>query len=334
MKAILCEGYGPPSSLHYVEVREPTVAADEVLIQVKACGVNFPDTLLIQNKYQLKPTLPFSPGGEVAGVITKIGEKITYLKPGNRVLALCRWGGFAEYVAVKQNRVFVLPPTINFESAAASFYTLATAFHAFKDRANLKPGEKVLILGAAGGVGLAAIALGKMMGATVLAAASSDEKLNLARQQGADYLVNYTSKDWRESVKEITGEGVDVVFDPVGGTLAETALRSVAWRGRYLVVGFASGIVPSFAANIPLLKGASIVGVFFNDFSEKEAPLFTQNMQQLLACVAEGKLPKPVFQSYSLKQVPQALQNVMDRKAIGKAIIRVSEDYYPVAVEE
>lgn len=326
MKAILCEAYGPPSLLRYVEITQPAVAADEVLIEVKACGVNFPDTLLIQNKYQLKPTLPFSPGGEVAGVITAIGENVSHAKIGDRVVALTRWGGFAEYVAVKSTRVFVLPPAIDFESAAASLYTLATSYYALKDRAGLISGEKVLVLGAAGGVGLAAVALSKKMGANVIAAASSDEKLNLAKQQGADYLVNYTSKDLRESIKEITdGAGVDVVFDPVGGALAETALRSIAWRGRYLVVGFASGTVPSFMANIPLLKGASIVGVFFSDFSEKEGSLFKQNLKFLINVMADGELPKPVYKTYPLQQVPQVLQDLMDRRLVGKAIVAVGE---------
>jgi len=326
MKAIQCQVHGLPESLLFVDVQVPSIDAREVLIQVKACGVNFPDVLIIQNKYQFKPTLPFSPGGEVSGVIAAVGENVKHLKVGDRVVALSGWGGFAEYVAIKSSRVFPMPDGLDFIHAACTLYTYGTSYHALKDRAQLKDGETLLVLGAAGGVGLAAVELGKVMGATVIAAASTEDKLSICKEKGADYVINYSKEDLRRRIKEITEDkGVDVVYDAVGGSLAESALRSIAWKGRYLVVGFTSGEIPSFPANLALLKGASIVGVFWGSFAERDPKQSVQNFAELVAWIKEGKINQHIHKIYSLQQAPQALQDLIDRKVIGKAVVRISE---------
>ncbi len=243
MKAILCKTHGLPDTLVLEELPSPIPGPKQVVITVKACGVNFPDTLIIQNLYQFKPELPFSPGGEVAGVVKAVGEGVKHLKPGDTVIALTGWGGFAEEVLTDAAKVFPVPPLFDFKVAATFAYAYGTSYHALKDRAQLQPGETLLVLGAAGGVGLAAVQLGKQMGARVIAAASTAEKLAVCRQSGADELVNYSEPDWREQIKALTGgNGVDVVYDAVGDRYAEPALRSMAWKGRYLVVGFAAGI--------------------------------------------------------------------------------------------
>lgn len=325
MKAIQCHQYGLPDTLVLVETELPSIGTNEVLIQVKACGVNFPDVLIIQNKYQFKPTLPFSPGGEVSGVIAEVGENVKHLKKGDNVVALCGWGGFAEYVSVKSSRVFKMPEGMDFIHAGCTLYTYGTSYHALKDRAILKAGETLLVLGAAGGVGLAAVELGKVMGATVIAAASTDAKLTVCKEKGADHLINYSTQDLRARIKEVTNDkGVDVVYDPIGGSLAEQALRSVAWKGRYLVVGFASGIIPSFAANLPLLKGASIVGVFWGSFAEREPKQSAQNFTDLVSWIKEGKIQQHIDKIYKLEEGPQALQDLIDRKVKGKAVVKVT----------
>jgi NADPH:quinone reductase len=324
MRAILCTQYGLPEALELTETPTPTPSADEVLIAVKACGVNFPDVLIIQNKYQFKPALPFSPGGEVSGIITAVGDTVTHVKVGDHVVALCGWGGFAEQVVVKSNRVFKVPDQMEFVQAACTLYTYGTSYHALKDRAELKAGETLLVLGAAGGVGLAAVELGKLIGATVIAAASTHEKLEVCKEKGADHVINYTTEDLRARIKEITHDkGVDVIYDPIGGALAESALRSIAWRGRYLVVGFASGTIPSFPANLPLLKGAAIVGVFWGSFAEREPKQSMQNFIQLLTWMKEGKINQHIHRIYSLQEAPQALQDLLDRKVLGKAVVRI-----------
>lgn len=323
MKALVCRAHGLPHTLELAEINQPHIETDEVLVKVAYCGVNFPDTLIIQNKYQFKPTLPFSPWGEVAGTVVAVGANIKQIKPGDVVVGICSWGGLAEYVAVKATRVFVLPQTVNLKTAATTFYNYATAYHALKDRAQLKAGEKLLVLGAAGGVGLAAVELGKRMGATIIAAASADDKLAHCKKKAADYVINYATRDLKESVKEITQDGVDVIYDPIGGTLAETALRTINWGGRYLVVGFASGTIPNFAANVPLLKGASIVGVFWSGFAEKEPLQNIANMQQLIQWHSEGKIKQQIYKTYPLEEAPQALQDLIDRKVIGKAVVQI-----------
>jgi NADPH:quinone reductase len=326
MKSIQCRAHGLPGSLVYGDAQVPSIDANEVLIEVKACGVNFPDVLIIQNKYQFKPSLPFSPGGEVSGVITAIGENVKHLKVGDRVVALCGWGGFAEFVSVKSSRVFPMPAGMDFVHAACTLYTYGTSYHALKDRAQLKPGETLLVLGAAGGVGLAAVELGKVMGATVIAAASTDEKLAVCKEMGAHHIINYSKEDLRSRIKELTQEkGVDVVYDPVGGSMAELALRSIAWKGRYLVVGFTSGEIPSFPANLALLKGASIVGVFWGSFAEREPKQSQQNFSDLVGWIHEKKINQHIHKIYSLQHAPLALQDLMERRVKGKAVIKISD---------
>lgn len=322
MKAIVCYQFGLPDKLKLGELPDPAPAPNQVLIAVEACGVNFPDVLIIQDKYQFKPELPFSPGGEVAGKVISFGAEVTGFQVGQSVLALCGWGGFAEKVAVDANRVFALPPGLPADIAATTLYTYGTSYHALKDRANLLAGETLLVLGAAGGVGLAAVELGKLMGAKVIAAASSEEKLALCREKGADLTVNYETEDLKIRVKELTeGRGVEVVYDPVGGKYTENTLRSIAWKGRYLIVGFANGEIPQIPMNLPLLKGCSIVGVFWGQFSRVEAELSRQNIEQLMAWLQEGKIRQHIGRSYSLAEAPEALQAILDRKMLGKGVV-------------
>jgi NADPH:quinone reductase len=324
MKALQCLAFGLPESMLLQEIATPTLKNSEVLIEVKACGVNFPDALIIQNKYQFKPDLPFAPGGEVSGMIVETGKDVTHLKIGDRVLALCGWGGFAEKVAVDASRVFPIPTDMDFITAAATLYNYGTSYHALKDRGALKAGETLLVLGAAGGVGIAAIELGKLMGANVIAAASSDEKLALCKEKGADFLINYSTEDLRTRIKQITGEkGVDLVYDPVGGKLAEQALRSMAWKGRYLIVGFASGDIPQIPFNLALLKGCSVMGVFWGSFAEKEPKQSLQNLGEILQWLRAGKIKQHIHHIYSLDEAAQSISDIMNRKVLGKAIVKV-----------
>jgi NADPH:quinone reductase len=326
MKAILCTQYCLPENLSLAEIPKPAIAADEVLIKVFACGVNFPDLLIIQNKYQFKPSLPFSPGGEVSGIVEVVGEKVMHLNHGDKVVALCGWGGFAEYVSVKANRVFPMPEEMGFINGASTLYTYGTSYHALKDRAQLKAEETLLVLGAGGGVGLAAVELGKAMGATVIGAASTRDKLLVCQEKGADHIINYASEDLKQRIKEITNEkGVDVVYDAVGGKLAEQALRGMAWRGRYLVVGFASGEIPQFPANLPLLKGCSIMGVFWGSFAEREPKQSIQNLSVIMGIMKSGKINQHIHKIYPLNEAAQSLQDLMDRKVVGKAVVKVGD---------
>lgn len=326
MKALLCRSHGLPETLQLADIPDLTPGDGEVLIHVKACGVNFPDVLMIQDKYQFKPPLPFSPGGEVSGEVLSTGTGVKHVKAGDRVVALCGWGGFAEQVTVKAGRVMPLPPGMDYITGASTLYTYGTSYHALKDRAQLKSEETILVLGAGGGVGLAAVELGNILGATVIAAASSDDKLQACAGKGANHLINYTTEDLRARIKEITGDkGVDVVYDPVGGHLATEALRSMAWRGRYLVVGFASGTIPQFPANLPLLKGCSIVGVFWGSFAEREPQRSMQNFAELLGYVQSGLLKQHVHKIYKLDEAPAALADLMYRRVTGKAIVKVGD---------
>ena len=326
MKAIRCHHHGLPDSLLFEDVPVPEVGAEDVLILVRACGVNFPDVLIIQNKYQFKPPLPFSPGGEVSGEVIAAGEKVKHVKPGDRVVALCGWGGFAEQVSVQASRVFPMPKGMDFIAGATTLYTYGTSFHALKDRAQLKKGETILILGAGGGVGLAAVELANLMGATVIAAASTEEKLKACAEKGAHHFINYTNEDLRAHIKEITSDrGVDVVYDPIGGSLATEALRSMAWRGRYLVVGFASGTIPQFPANLPLLKGCSVVGVFWGSFAEREPQQSLQNFGELLGFIKSGLIRQKIYKTYSLEEAAAALDDLMNRKVTGKAVVKVGD---------
>ncbi len=321
MKALLCKQYGSPDSLVVDEVASLHPEKDQVVISVKACGVNFPDTLIIQGKYQFKPPFPFSPGGEVAGVVKEVGEGVTHLKVGDNVFAMPGWGGFAEELLVSANRTFRMPPNMDYKVAASLMYTYGTSYHALKDRAQLKAGETLLVLGAAGGVGLAAVNLGKIMGAKVIAAASSDEKLALCKEYGADALINYSKEDLRESLKALTGGGVDVVYDPVGGNYAEPAIRAMNWKGRYLVVGFAAGQIPSIPLNLALLKGSAIVGVFWGAFAEREPKANFQNIMELFQFYQNGELKPYIQKTYSLVEAPHALYDMLERRVMGKLVV-------------
>lgn len=324
MKAVLCKAFGPAETLVLEEVASPEPKKNEVLIDVHAAGVNFPDTLIIEGKYQFKPPFPFSPGGEAAGTVAAVGEKITHLKPGDRVMALTGWGSFAEQVAVPGYNVMPIPKGIDFNSAAAFGMTYGTSMHALKQRANLQPGETLLVLGASGGVGLAAVEIGKAMGARVIAAASSDEKLEVAKAAGADLLINYSTSSLKEKVKELTGgQGADVIYDPVGGDLFDEAIRSIAWNGRLLVVGFASSRIPELPVNLALLKGAAVVGVFWGSFAQRQPQDNLANFQQLFAWHAEGKLKPLVSQTFPLERAAEAINALGQRKAVGKVVVTV-----------
>lgn len=325
MKAVVCEEHGPPEMLKVRDMPMPEPGRGEVRIKVRAAGVNFPDTLIIQNLYQFKPPLPFSPGGEAAGVVDAVGEGVVHLKAGDRVVAMTGHGAFAEYLVADQTRVVPLPDSMPFDVGAGFTMTYATSHHALKQRARLQPGETVLVLGAAGGVGLTAVELAKVMGARVIAAASTDEKLALCKEYGADETINYATTDLRAALKTLTeGAGPDVIYDPVGDKLAEPAFRSIAWNGRYLVIGFAGGQIPSLPLNLPLIKGASIIGVFWGAFVAREPQVHQANMRELLAWHAEGKLRPHVSKHFTLDEAPQAIRWMMDRKAQGKVVISVS----------
>jgi len=324
MKAILCKQYGPPESLTFEELPSPRPGPGEAVVAVKAASVNFPDVLIIQNKYQFKPPLPFSPGSELAGVVKEIGEGVTAFKPGDKVIAFTTYGAFAEEVKTETARLLPMPEGMDYPSAAAFLLTYGTSDHALRDRGALKAGETLLVLGAAGGVGLAAIEIGKALGARVIACASSEEKLAVCREHGADATINYAAEDLRERVKALTdGRGVDVVYDPVGGPYSEPAFRSLAWRGRLLVVGFAAGDIPKLPLNLALLKGASVVGVFWGDFARREPQQFAQSVGQLARWYAEGKLRPHVSQTLPLARAADALKLMAARQVKGKLVLTV-----------
>jgi NADPH2:quinone reductase len=322
MKAVVCKQYGPPESLVYEELPSPKAGAGEVVLSVKAASVNFPDVLIIQNKYQFKPPLPFSPGSELAGVVKEVGSGVTAFRPGDRVMAFTTYGAFAEEVKTEAARLLPLPEKMDFVTGAAFVLTYGTSDHALRDRAALKAGETLLVLGAAGGVGLAAIEIGKALGARVIACASSDDKLAVCRQHGADEGINYAAEDLRERIKALTdGRGIDVVYDAVGGPYTEPAFRSLAWRGRLLVVGFAAGDIPKLPLNLPLLKGASVVGVFWGDFARREPKEFAASMKQLGRWHAEGRLKPHVSQTLPLARAADAIKLLASRQAKGKVVV-------------
>jgi NADPH:quinone reductase len=324
MKAVLCVEHGPPEKLVVQDVAVPEPVRGQLRIRVHAAGVNFPDTLIIQNLYQFKPTLPFSPGGEAAGVVDAVGEGVEDLKVGDRVVAMTGHGCYAEYVIANRAQLVPIPDGMPDDLASGFTMTYGTSHHALKQRARLQPGETLLVLGAAGGVGLTAVELGKVMGAKVIAAASSDEKLALCRDYGADETINYATEDLKDRIKALTGgKGVDVVYDPVGDRFAEPAFRGIAWNGRYLVVGFAGGAIPSLPLNLPLIKGASIVGVFWGAFTQAEPALHRENMAELLAWYREGKLKPHVSRHFKLEEGAEAIRWMMDRKATGKVVLMV-----------
>ncbi|EKT4456292.1 NADPH:quinone oxidoreductase family protein [Pseudomonas putida] len=322
MKAVLCKTLGPARNLVLEEVASPLPKKNEILLDVHAAGVNFPDTLIIEGKYQFQPPLPFSPGGEAAGVVAAIGEKAGAFKVGDRVMALTGWGAFAEQVAVPFYNVLPIPASMDFTTAAAFGMTYGTSMHALRQRGQLQAGETLLVLGASGGVGLAAVEIGKAMGARVIAAASSAEKLAVAKAAGADELIDYSQANLREEIKRLTGgQGVDVIYDPVGGELFEQAVRGLAWNGRLLVVGFASGSIPQLTANLVLLKGAAVLGVFWGAFAQRQPEDNAANFRQLFAWHAEGKLKPLVSQTYPLEQAGAAIEKLGQRQAVGKLVV-------------
>jgi len=324
MRAVLCKAYGPPESLVVEDLPPLEPGPGEVVVSVKAASVNFPDVLIIQNKYQVKPPLPFSPGSEVAGVVKSAGAGVTHVKPGDRVMAIIGYGAFAEEIKAEAARVIPLPAGMDFDTAAAFGLTYATSDHALRDRGALVAGETLLVLGAAGGVGIAAIEIGKALGARVIACASTDDKLAVCRDHGADDTINYATEDLRERIKALTGgKGPDVIYDPVGGAYTEPALRSIAWRGRLLVVGFAAGDIPKIPLNLTLLKGCSIVGVYWGEFTRREPQKFAESIRQLGRWYAEGKLKPHISATFPLERAADALTKMANREVTGKVVLKV-----------
>ncbi|MFZ5608312.1 MAG: NADPH:quinone oxidoreductase family protein [Pseudomonadota bacterium] len=321
MKAVVCKELGPPEKLAVMEVPTPQPAKGQVRIKVAACGVNYPDALIIEGKYQFRPDPPFTPGGEVAGTIDALGEGVGDWRIGQRVLALCGHGGFAEAVCVPAAQVAAIPKAMPFDEAAGFIMTYGTSHHALKQRAALQPGETLVVLGAAGGVGLTAVEIGRLMGARVIAAASSEDKLALAKAYGAEAGINYTSASLKQAIRQATGgRGADVIYDPVGGDLCEDAFRAIAWKGRYLVIGFTAGI-PQLPTNLALLKGASLIGVFWGAFALREPDVHRANVAELLRWYEEGKLKPHISQAFPLDETGRAIRLLADRKAKGKVIV-------------
>jgi NADPH2:quinone reductase len=322
MRAIRCNRYGPPQTLVVETLADLQPGPGEAVIDVKAASVNFPDVLVIENKYQFKPALPFTPGSEVAGIVRAVGEGVEHLHVGLRVAAFVRIGGFAEQALAAARDCMPLPDEVDFETAATFTLAYGTSHHAIVDRAALRVDETMLVLGAAGGVGLAAVEIGKALGGRVIAAASSDEKLAIARDHGADATIRYDTEDLRERIAALTdGRGPDVIYDPVGGAYAEPAFRSIGWRGRYLVVGFAGGEIPKLPLNLALLKGASIVGVFWGEFARREPQRSRAAFAELFRWLAEGKLRPHISARYGLDDTPRALQDLVQRRVTGKIVV-------------
>lgn len=322
MKAIVCEAFGPVEDLKYQDVPDPVVKPGHVVVNVEAAGVNFPDGLLVQGLYQMQPPFPFIPGNEVAGTIAEIGEGITHLKVGQRVIALSNLGGYAEKALVPATHVMPLPDPIHVNEGAALVTAHATAHHALKQRAKLQAGETLVVTGAAGGTGLAAVQIGKIMGAKVIAVCSTEEKLALAKEYGADVLINYTETDLKDALKAATdGKGADVVYECVGGDTFHACSRSMAWEGRLLVVGFAGGEIPKFPVNLSLVKGYSVVGVFWGSFTQHDPKGFAANMQELLTWYVQGKVKVVVDEALPLAQATQAMEKVMNRQVKGKMVV-------------
>jgi len=321
---VLCKAFGPPESLVLEEVDDPVAGDGQVVIDIHACAVNFPDVLIIQDMYQFKPQLPFSPGAEVAGVVSAVGSGVTELAVGDRVLANPGWGGLAEKVAVNAAQAMPIGDEIDFEHASAFMYAYGTSHYALKDRAHLQPGESLVVLGAAGGVGLAAVELGALMGANVIAAASTDDKLELCREYGAAMTINYSTEDLKTRIRELTGgAGADVVYDAVGGEYSEPALRSMAWEGRFLVIGFAAGDIPKIPLNLALLKSCDIVGVFWGAFVARDRARNRENINELMTWWRDGKLRPHVSSIYPLEKSADAIRELADRRAKGKVVVQV-----------
>ncbi|MFT6268409.1 MAG: NADPH2:quinone reductase [Alphaproteobacteria bacterium] len=322
MKAIVCKSFAPVSELAFEEVDTPSAGKGEVLVDVVGAGVNFPDSLLVQGLYQMKPELPFIPGTEVSGIISEIGQGVPHLKVGMKVIAMCQLGGYAEKVAVPCNQVMPIPDAIPLQEAAGLLTAHATAHHALKQRAQLQTGETLLVTGAAGGTGLAAVQIGKVMGATVIAVCSTDEKCEVAKQNGADITINYTDQDLKETVKALTkGKGVDVVYECVGGDTFHACTRVMGWSGRLLVIGFAGGEIPKFPVNLSLVKGFSVVGVFWGSFTQHQPQDFMMNMKELITWYGQGKVKVVVDEAFGLAHAVDAINKVTSRAVKGKVIL-------------
>jgi NADPH2:quinone reductase len=323
MKAILCTRLGGPDDLELAELPAPVAGPGEAVVSIKAVGLNFYDTLIIAGKYQTKPPLPFSPGGEFAGVVDSVGEGVTEFAPGDRVLGYSGYGAARQYVAVPADRLVRLDVDLDLDRAAGLTITYGTTYHALEDRAALQPGETLAVLGASGGVGLAAVELGRRMGARVIACASSAEKLAFARDHGADALVNYADENLTEALKRVGGEhGIDVIYDPVGGSSTEAAVRAIAWQGRLLVVGFASGEIPKLPLNLTLLKGCSVLGVNWGAFVRQYPQAHRGNLELMARWCAQGELSGHIHAVYPLAETAQALKAIADRKVMGKVVVR------------
>jgi NADPH:quinone reductase len=322
MRAVRCHELIGPAGLRIDELPDPVPSAGEVLIEVKAAGINFPDLLLTNGKYQFKPPPPFIPGGEAAGIVRGVGAGVTSLAVGDRVATTLIHGAFAEKLVTPELATVKVPDGVSFEVGAATLLTYATTIHALVDRASLQKGETLLVLGAAGGVGVAAIELGKLLGARVIAAASSDAKLAFCKEHGADEIVNYAREDLKDRVKALTsGNGADVIYDPVGGPYAEPALRAIAWEGRYLVIGFAAGDIPKIPLNLTLLKGCQIVGVFWGQFVMRQPEKNRANAERIFAWVADKKLAPHIDGVYPFAQAKEALEKVARREVMGKLVL-------------
>jgi NADPH2:quinone reductase len=322
MKAILCTAFGPPSDLVLADIASPPPGPSGVKIAIEAAGLNFPDVLIVQGKYQSKPPFPFSPGAEVAGTVLEVGERVTSVKPGDRVMALCSVGGFAEEVSTAEASVFKIPDTMSFEDAAAFPLTYGTTYHGLVDRGALRKGETLLVTGAGGGVGLAAVQIGVALGARVIAAAGSREKLDAAVASGASETIDYTTESLVDRIKALTDDGgVDVIYEAVGGDVFDACLRGIAWGGRLLIIGFAGGRIPEIPANRLLLKGASAVGVFWGSFAARYPAANRANFERLFELVASGALAPKIGARYPLADVARAMEDMADRKIVGKAIV-------------
>ena len=325
MKAIVCDAWGPPSSLQLRELPSPVPGPKQALVRVRVAAVNFPDALIIAGKYQFKPEFPFSPGGELSGEIIATGCEVERFKVGDKVVGIAPFGAYAQEAVVDAANLVALPADISdadLELAGSFVLTYGTSLHALKDRAQAQAGETLLVLGAGGGVGLAAVEIGKLMGLRVIAAASSDEKRGAALERGADEVIDYTSENLRDRIKSLTdGKGVDIVYDPVGGEFAEPAFRCVGWRGRYLVVGFAAGDIPKIPLNLLLLKGSALVGVFWGEFVRREPKLNALNLTQLFAWLHERKIHPLISRRFPLSQAPTALDALLAREAVGKLVV-------------
>lgn len=324
MRAVLCHANGLPEALELAEVATPEIQPNEVLLDIHASAINFPDVLMIQGKYQSQPEFPFSPGGEVSGIISAVGAKVSNYQVGDRVFAGTGHGGFAEQVAINARALRPMPENMPFAQAAGISTTYGTSYYALKQRANLQPGETLLVLGAAGGVGLAAVELGKAMGARVIAAASTSEKLAAAKAAGADELIDYSDGELKDKVKALTdNKGADVIYDPVGGDLFNQCMRCINWYGRVLVVGFAAGDIPQLPINLVLLKSCQVVGVFYGAFSGRDPAAAEQNFAEIMTMYTHGKINPLIGASYALEDYAPALRCLMNREAIGKVVVAV-----------